>query len=328
LSFLAGKAGRFSTGVVTAITLAACATKGGAPITKDSAENQATLRKLEGYIVCLEMAHHTFEVADRYRERYAAHPPAATDDTPVQPASDPEECTGDVLRAVQLDPKLPELDAAGRAYLDAETETYALTVAMHDAFDHASLSYNPAAGIALHPRVLAAFDHFDAAQAALFDQVFALNHKIHVDQLARRTKDEGRTLAVMLEEMVVRAEALIPYASVSSDRLDAVDLDAMTNAIIALQSSLDEVTAFADLHQKDASALLKGFWEIPRSAKDYVFAARQLVARARDHVAYTDAEKLEIAAHNEGAVVGTPAAMIDAYNHLLDVYTPAGSWPR
>ena len=313
---------------MTAITLAACATKGPAPITKDSPENQATLRKLESYIVCLEDAPHMFEVADRYRERYATHAPAATDDTPVLPATDPERCTGAVLASVQLDPKLPEIDAAGRAYLDAETETYALTVAMHDTFDHTSLGYNPAAGIALHPRLLAAFDHYDAAQAALFDQVFALNHKIHVDQLARRTKDEGRTLAVMLEELILRAEEVVPFASVSSDRLDAIDVERMTNAIVALQSAVDEVAAYYDLHPREAEALLKGFWQIPRDAKAYVAAARQLAARARDHLAYTDAEKLQIVAHNEAAVVGTPAAMIAAYNQLLDVYTPAGTWPR
>ena len=313
---------------VTAITLAACATKAPAPITKDSPENQATLRKLEGYIGCLKQAPHTFEVADRYRERYSAHPPAATDVTPVQPASNPDDCTGYVLGAVVLDPKLPDLDAAGRAYLDALTEAYAVSVAMHDAFDHASRRYNPAAGIALHPRLLGAFDHFDAAHSALFDRVYELNHKIHVDQLARRTGDEGRTLAVMAEELILRAESLAPFASVSSDRLDAIDLDAMNAAIVAVESSLDEITAYADLHPKDAEALVSGFWELPRSAKAYVFAARQLVARAKEHVAYTDSEKLQIVAHNEAAVVGTPAAMIEAYNHLLDVYTPSGTWPR
>lgn len=313
---------------MTAITLAACATKGPAPITKDSPENQATLRKLDGYVMCLEDAHHMFEVADRYRERYATHAPAAADETPVLPATDPERCTGAMLASVQLDPKLPELDAAGRAYVDAETQTYALTVAMHDAFDHAGRTYNPAAGIALHPRLLAAFDQFDAAQAALFDQVFALNHKIHVDQLARRTRDEGRTLGVMLEELVVRAEEVVPFASISSDRLDAIDLAGMTNAIVALQSAVDEVSSYYDLHPAEAEALLKGFWQIPRDAKSYVAAARNLAARARDHVAYTDAEKLQIVAHNEAAVVGTPAAMIAAYNQLLDVYSPAGTWPR
>jgi hypothetical protein len=327
LSFPAGKAGRFSTGV-TAITLAACATKAPAPITKDSPENQATLRKLEGYIVCLGEAHHNLEVADRYRERYATHPPSATDDTPVQPATDPERCDDSVLASVPLEPRLPEIDIAALDYLDAETETYALTVTMHTAFDHDGPLYNPAAGIALHPRLLAAFDRFDAAQATLFDRVFALNHKIHIDQLARRTKQEGRTFPVMLEDMILRAETVIPYASVSSDRLDAIDVAGMTAAIAGLQSAVDEVTAYTELNPKDPVVLAPGFWHVPIDAKQYVAAARQLAVRARDHVAYTDAEKVQIAAHNEAAVVGTPAAMIEAYNQLLDVYTPSGSWPR
>lgn len=324
---LVGKTGRLSAGV-TAITLAACATKAPAPITKDSAENQATLRKLAGFIACLDDAQHNFDVADRYREQYAAHAPGAEDETPVQPASDPAACTGAMLLALQLDPRLPELDAAGRAYLAAETETYALSVAMHDAFDRASRRYHPGTGTALHTNMLAAFDHFDAAQAALFDQVFALNHKVHVDQLARRAKEEGRTLPVMLEEMVLRAETLIPYASVSSNRLDAVDVDAMTKSIVSLESSLDEVSAYAELHQKDAREVVPELTPILQRVKDYVFAARQLAARARDHVAFTDSEKLLIATHNEATVPGTPAAMIDAYDHLLEIYTPAGTWPR
>jgi hypothetical protein len=313
---------------VTAITIAACATKSPPAITKDSAENQATVRKLEGYIRCLDDAPHTFEVADRYRERYATGAPTVTDDMPVQASSSPDDCIGEAIASLALEPHLPELDAAARAYVDALTETYALTAAMRDAFMRSSGAYDPARGAALHAHVLAAFTRFDAAEANLFDQIYAINRRIHLDQLSRRTAQEGRTFAVMTDEMMVRAEGLAAFASVAPDRLDAIDTHAMAEAVAALDNSLAEVTAYAGHNPKEAEELIRGFDELPRRVKGYVLSSKQLLVRARDHIPYTDMEKLQIAAHNDAAITGTPAAMIDAYNHILEIYRPTGTWPR
>ena len=314
--------------VVVGITVLGCARKPKVPVAGDSPENQATLHKLQGFIRCFDPAPRMFELEDTYLARFGSAAPTLESDTPIQPSPDPAECITELMPALALEPHLADLEREGIAYANTLVKLRALTKTEYDAFDRLGKHYQPAVGVALHPAVVAAFHELDTTEAALFDHVYALNHKVHEDQLERRVKFDGRTFTLLNEDIVLRAEDLVHAAAVPVDCLDALALDDVAARVSVLEGKVDEMSAYADEHPKEASELIKPFWPMQEAAKKVVIAGKQLVSRARQHLAFTDAEKIMLAAGNEASVIGTPAALVEAYNAMLVTYRPTTVWPR
>lgn len=286
----------------------------------DTVENQAILTKLHGYIDCLgDHSSRVFRVADVYRERVGGNPPTAETNVRLQASADPKECLEAISAAQALPPRLPELDAAGVAYGKAVADVFALTAAGHGYYDRGSETYDLAKGLALHPELVAAFDAFDEAQGTLFDQVYLLNRTVHIDQLARREKKDGRKLVTISDAVMVEAEGLVRFAATPWDQLDQLDLPALTLQLGGLENVLEKMTAYALDHEEETDAF-EGFQTLVAHANAYVIAAKQLVHRARGNVAYTDADKIMIGANNEAGVPGTPAAMVKTYNRLAEAW--------
>jgi hypothetical protein len=314
---------------VAVITIAACARRPKRPpAAQDSEENQAVLHKLEGYAKCLELASPVFELADVYTRRFASAPPTETTDDPVEASPDPGECLDGLVKSAELAPHDAVLEHTANNYAAALATVHALTSAEHDAFDPGSKHHAPAHGVELHPKLVAALHDFDAAANALYDQVYALNRKAHEDQYKRRLAFDGRTFTMMNEDMMLRAEDFVRRAAVVSDRLDALPVDDLAERAAALETVAQVVREYADAHRKDADELIKPYWPMSDAIDKYLVAVRQLVSRARAHVPYTEGERIMIAAGNEKAVPGTPAALVEAYNRLCATYSPLGQWPR
>jgi hypothetical protein len=309
---------------VLAIMLFDCGqgTRPPGPRSADSSEDQIILNKLQSYMSCLDQSARVFEIADLYRAHLGDKAAARETGVSVQMFSDPKPCLKGIVDANKLEPHLPELEAAGEAYAKAIDAVFTLTTAGHNYFDRSSENFDPAKGSALQPELLGAFGAFDAAQGALFDQVYRLNRKAHQDQLALREKKDGRTLPIIADDMMFHAEDLVRFAAIPWDHLDKLDLAAFTTSLEAFETSVDEMVSYSAANPKKSDALFKDPWTFKQEVKGYLIAAEQLLSRARDHLAYTDAEKIMIAANNERSVIGTPAAMIDAYNRVVDTYRP------
>jgi hypothetical protein len=289
--------------VVLAITLAACGqgAQRAPNANADTPENQAMLAKLKGYSECLdEHAERVFDLADAYRAHGQLEVP-----------SEPKKCLDKIADGKKLEPHVPELEAAGDAFGTALTEVAAAMGEAHA--DRAKVA-------TLHPRILAALDAFDAAQGALFDQVYQLNRTVHADRLAHREKREGRSLSVIADDAMMRAEDAMRGGAIGADHLDKLDLAVLTARLDKFEAGFEEMQAYALAHPKELGDNAKAFHGLVENGRSYLVAGRQLVIRARDHVPYTDAEKMMIAANNERSVIGTPAAMVNAYNLLVDFY--------
>jgi len=286
----------------------------------DSVENQAILAKLDHYIGCLQdHSSSVFQIADAYTTRVAGTPPTAETRVVLLASREPRECVEAIATARALSPSIPELDAAGEAFGAALGSVFALTTEGAGYYARGSKTYDPAKGAALHPRLVAAFDAFDRAQGALFDQVYRLNRTVHLDQLDRREKKSGRKLVIVSESMLIDAEALVRFAAAPWDQLDKLDLQALVTEIGALEEAIGEMTAYAIEHE-DETLAFDQYRLLMDRAKEYVIAARQLAERARANVAYSDAEKIMIRAGNEAGVIGTPGAMSKAYNRLVEIW--------
>jgi hypothetical protein len=196
-----------------------------------------------------------------------------------------------------------EVEALADTFGKALTDVYQVTSGTYDA-----------------TKLTSVFAELDAAHAALFDQVFRLNRAVHADQHARREKRDGRSMLVVADDMMLHAEDVIPFAATSWNHLDKLDIASLEPPLRALEASIEELSSYALAHPTEATDELKERDLITHQARAYAVAVRQLIGRARDHIEYTEAEKLMIAANNESAVAGTPGAMIAAYNVLVDIY--------
>jgi hypothetical protein len=300
--------------------------------------------KLQPYIECMvEFSPAVFQLADGYRTRYANQPPTLPADAGagsagsgataslydqafVPPPPDPGVCVRHVGAARGGKTQTPELDKIGDAYLDALKTVTDLARDAHIASDPSNKSgkdagkhYDPAKAIALHPKLLAAFAAFDRAHNALFELVFKLNHEVHASQLAQRIERDGRNAVNVTDTIMLLAEDLAHYGELSPDRVDQIDLAALTRQLDQIDRQVHELDGIATSDLEDANhvphlpALLDAIHA-------FVAAGRQLVVRAQNHVAYSDAEKIMIGARNDAAVIGTPAALLAAYNRMVNGY--------
>jgi len=304
------------------IALAACKASAARPPRVDDPENQAILAKLQGYIHCLEdHSKRVFQTTDAYLKPLGRNAPTVDSLVVLQPTAEPDKCIEAVAAAKQKQPALPELELAGDRYAKALASVFALTSEGATYFDRQSPERDPARGIALHGKLVAAFAEFERAQAQLFDRVFRINREIHVDQLARREKKDGPSLAVRADKLVLHAEGFVQVAATTWDRLDALDTAVLTARLAEIEHDLNELAVYS-LAQAAETKTFGGYWQLEDHARLFVIASRQLIKRAHDRVPYNDTEKLMIAAGNEASVAGTPASVIAAYNRLVDVYGP------
>ncbi len=298
---------------VLAITLVGCSRtkpppKPGNP---DSADNQALLLKLQAYLHCIEdHSEPVFKLADLYAARLGRGLPAAERIVALPAASDPKKCLDAIREARTLPPSRPELERAADAFAMALTTTHTLT----------SAARVPANGLALYPKLTAAFAQFVQTQGALYDQVARLNQQVRIDQLSRREKVEGRTIGILVDLAMVRAEELVRIGATTSDQLEVIDLAAFEARLAAFAEILDEMNAHALSEPKQTEIEMPGFSILADASLAYRMSAQQLLHRARAKIPYSETEKIQIEAGNEAAVAATPAALIKAYNQLVAFY--------
>lgn len=308
--------------VVLAITMIAC-TPSRPPRARviDTPESQEVLAKLKGYTSCLdEHSARVFEIADDYARRLGGREPTPDTRVFLHASPDPQDCVEAIDEAQALPPASPALERAGAAFARAIEAVHALTKDARDRFDPRSAAYDPAKGVASYGPLIAAFREFDRAQGALFDEVRRLDLEVRRGQLARVEQAVGRTIVVLVDLMLLRGEELIALAATPPDQLERLDVKAAATQLAAFEDALAEAVARARAEPSEMQAHVKRFNVLADRARMLVSATRQLIQRASDELAFTDAERITIAVGDERTVVGTPAAMVAAYNKLVESY--------
>lgn len=293
---------------VCLVTITACDRRTRVPRvdTSDTPENQALLTKLQPYIRCLDHGVRVFEIADSYR----------LEPTTLQASPDPKNCIADVRDIRAFAPLRMDLDAAGQAYNASLANVFTLTT---------SATESPAKAAQLAPELRAAFTDFDARHGALFDIVFEINHQIHLEQLARREQRDGTTLMLKAERTMLGAEELVRMIAVKFDRLDRLDLPALRAKLAVTEAGIETTTGEAIALPDEGKTQLANVWTLRERGKAFIVSVRQLIARAEARVPLSEAEKIMIAANNEVAIVGSPAAAVHAYNQFVDAYQPVST---
>jgi hypothetical protein len=293
--------------MVLAGSLLACSPR--ATKNRVESEEQTTLRKLDGYLQChLDHSQIVFRAEDRYRLDFADGAPGPDRVVVLKATPDPAKCLEAIAAARSLPPSMPELENAGAAYATELARIY-----------HLTSTYDRNKAAQLHAELLTAFDAFDHAQAALFDQIYAINRRVHMAQLALREQTDD-PVRVLIERTQLAAENVARFAAVPWNELDKLDTVALANSIAQLELLIESLYEL-EKEEPLVAEKVDYFPSFRDDARALVTAARQLARRAHDNLPYTDAEKLMIREGNAARVVGSPAALADIYNRLADPWS-------
>jgi hypothetical protein len=277
--------------------------------------------KLAGYIECLNRhGSRIDQLAGIYFNSFEGDVPTEKSKPDVSEAFEIGDCIKSIAAAKAHEPSVPALDAAGEAFSKALSDVAPLLKEAHDYYERGNNKDDKGAkGIALHPKLVAAFDAFDKANSALSEQVNVLNRKARAEDLAAREKVNGRKLDVVQDSMMAKAEEAVSFAHASAQHLDKIDLPALTAAVDALEKSIDELDKYSTSHAEETAKVSNVYSMFVNEAQAYLTSAKELMRRVRDKTPFSSGEKMTMES-NEKSVNGTPGNMLDLYNRLVDSY--------
>lgn len=225
---------------------------------------------------------------------------------------DTTDCRRNVEKANELEPRDADLEIAASNYADAVS---ALEVLLKEADDYYSQeNYKDdkmAKGRALHPRLVAAWNTFAAADQKLRAGIDELQDAMAAQRIAEIERTEGIKDRYHIEAVMLSAKRLMRVQTASQQ-----DLKAIAKSLEDYEALLKATEAYAAANQdaKIGSSFIS-------SAKSYLTTAKQLMRRVRDKVPYSQGEKM-ILDTGGGAwmVEGSPARLARDYNQLVNSY--------
>jgi hypothetical protein len=167
-----------------------------------------------------------------------------------------------------------------------------------------------AKGKALHPRLVAAWDAFAAADDALRNNVETINDRRAAEKLAEIEQSEGRKARYHVEALMIHAKRLL--RAENSDKPDPA----------AIAKALDEYEALVKATEQlsDADGRGKIGSMFIGNAKSFLTSAKQLMRRMRDKTPYSQGDRMMLNAGSGWMIEGSPQRLSRDYNQLVDAY--------
>ncbi|HEU0036289.1 MAG TPA: YiiG family protein [Kofleriaceae bacterium] len=313
-----------ATGCKNKPTAAEGAAPGGSGTTEAaSTETEALAAKQDAYVHCLntfsnDVFHGRHTWLDEFDAKKGPQAKQASDTLygPLE-LDDPKECREGVAAAKMKGPKLPALEAAGDAYVAAIAELQPLTVKLRDYFEQKNYKDDKLAlAIESHPKLMAAWDRFAAANDALGKEVDKIEDQLNAAQLAELEKTEGKQLHWHHKRMLIEAKKVVGIAAAAASPFDVKNPAELQAAVAALDKASTELLDYYDKHKAEIEKASISY-SIDSELKRFVTDAKELMRRNRDKTAFSDGEKMTIRANNAESVEGHPARVIAAYNALI-----------
>lgn len=288
-----------------------------APLAAGSAAAQTPpdVAKINAYVGCINrLSARAFDSRARYFSWAAKSGPTGKERIiyGTYTIHDTADCKKNVEKANALEPRDAELEAAASAYAEAVAKLEPLLKEADDYYTQQDYKDDKMAkGRALHPRLVAAWDAFAAADQKLRNGVEAINDKRSLEKLAAIEQSEGRKARYHVEALMIHAKRVLR----AQDKA-APDLAAMTQALNDYEGLVKgaEQVSGADGGGKIGSMFIN-------NAKSFLVTGKQLMRRLRDHVPYSSGDKMMLSNPGAGWMVeGSPARLMRDYNQLVDSY--------
>ena len=178
-----------------------------------SEEGPSFAKKVQPYIGCLNrLTERAIQSRSRYLSWADKSGPTGREKIVygLYTLYDPADCNRGIPAANEIEPHDAALEEAGAAFMSS---LMALTPVVKEAADYYEQGdYKDdkmAKGRQLHPRLMAAWDSFLAANGRLRDAVERINEQVQLEALARIEKTEGRNTRYFALALMIKAKALV-----------------------------------------------------------------------------------------------------------------------
>ena len=227
---------------------------------------------------------------------------------------DTSGCRREVEKANAMEPHDTEIEAAASAYADAVSRLEPLLKEADDYYSQENYKDDRMAkGKAMHPRLIAAWDAFAAADRKLRGEIETVNDKRALEKLATIEQSDGKHTRYYVESLMIKAKRLLRAQDTARPDLGAIN-----------QALGDYEGVIKDAEQASAAGPRIGSIFMS-AAKSYLVTAKQLMRRLRDHVPYSTGDKMMLNAGSGWMVEGSPQRLLRDYNQLVNAYNRGAS---
>ena len=282
--------------------------------------DQAMAAKLGGYISCInEHSNWVIQSRDRYFSWLASPQkgPSGREDIVygLYELRDPASCRKEIVRAAALPPDDTALEQAASDYVAALEAATTVVAEAHGYYELENWKDDGMRqGKAMHPRLVAAFDSFGAANDRLYGAVIALKDAASERYLARLAADPARRADYVAERLLFDAKRLLDRADGLGDK--TFDRAAFATAVQDYESAWNEYAAFRKANPQHASDLIRSS-TVSSAAFELLKVAKTAQRRERDGFRFDEGERALIEANAPQMVDGHPAKLIEQYNQLI-----------
>jgi len=285
---------------------------------KDDAD-QALGEKLNGYIRdCLNRYSKSIHSAEgRYGDWASKKGPTGKEPNIYgiyEISQDPEQCRAAIVKANAAPPSKPDMERLASAYSTALVAVVPVINEAHKYYERGDYKDDKMAkGKQLHPRLVAAFEAFDKADTDLAQLVDQVQENFDKRELVRIEREEGKKAHWHTMNTTLLAKPLLHEAS---NELTKINLAALSGAEDSYDQAVDAFETWSNQNKSESSNTSSYL----SAAKDLVIVGKNLVRHIRDKKPFSAFEKRQMGTSSGWMVEGSPDAVLDKYNKLVDAY--------
>ena len=278
------------------------------------AQSPSLTQKINAYVECINrLSERSYDSRARYFSWVGKEGPTGTERIiyGTYTIYDTSGCKKNVEAVNPIEPRLPELEAAASAYVTAVVALEPLLKEADDYYQQENYKDDRMAkGKALHPRLVAAWDAFAAADQKLRAGLDVLQDKRAAEGLAEIEKTEGRKERYHIEALMIMAKRVMRTESAAPP-----DLAKITEAVSDYEAMVKATEEYAASNKgsKIGSSYIG-------AAKAFLTTAKQLMRRVRDKVPYSSGDQMMLNSGGGWMVQGSPARLMRDYNQLVSSY--------
>ena len=281
----------------------------------DDDEAPSFAKKVQPYIACINsLAGRALQSRSRYLSWADKSGPTGREKIVygLYTLSDPAGCYRSIQAANRMEPHDAALEEAGSAFMNSLTELTPLVKEASDYYEQGDYKDDRMArGRQFHPRLMAAWDSFMAANAQLRDAAERINDRLQLETLARIEKTEGQKTDYFILALMIEAKALLRAESAGEGA--TFDTGRAMQALDGFESSVKDLEAYGAAHpdEKAGSIFLS-------AARSFLKTGKELMRRVRDKTPYSAGERMHLSnSLSAWMVEGSPAALSHNYNELV-----------
>ena len=209
--------------------------------------------KVQPYIECLNrLSGRALQSRSRYLSWAAKSGPTGNEKIVygVYTLYDPSDCNRTIPDANRAEPHDAALEEAGVTFMSTLMTLTPLLKEADDYYQQGDYKDDKMAkGKELHPKLMAAWDSFVAANGRLQDAVDRINDQVQLEELAEIEKAEGRKSHYYTLALMIDAKALVHAEGEGEDK--NFDIAKVTPVLERYEASIKALEAYGESHSEE-----------------------------------------------------------------------------